>query len=117
VLLWVGGFDIAYAMQDIEADRALGLRSIPARLGVRGAAWVARGLHLGAWASLLLAWWWGPGFGPIMLAGVGAVGGVLALEHVVLARRGVAGLPLAFFTLNGLVSLLLGALGIADTLL
>lgn len=117
VLFWVAGFDVAYALADIDFDRRTGLHSIPARLGPRGALWVARLLHLCAYACLLLAWLAAAPFGTLTLGAIGAVGGVLIAEHIVLARRGVAGLPLAFFTFNGAVSLLLGAAGVVDVLI
>jgi len=116
VLLWVAGFDVIYAMQDIDFDRAHGIRSIPARLGWRGGAWISRGLHVVAWALLLAAWSVSARLGPIFGVGVSVVGLVLILEHVVLARRGRAGLSMAFFTLNGVVSCVLGLTGIVDVL-
>jgi len=117
VLFWVAGFDVAYALADIEFDRRTGLRSIPARLGARGALWTARLLHAIAFVLLVLAWRAEPRLGLWTLAAVLLVGGLLVFEHVVLQRRGVAGLPLAFFTINGIVSLTLGAAGIADVIL
>lgn len=114
VLCWVAGFDVVYALQDIAFDRSAGLRSIPARLGWRGSAWVARALHALALGSLVMAWRSDPRLGPLFGVAVGGVALLLIVEHAVLARRGERGLEMAFFTLNGLVSLLLGAAGIAD---
>lgn len=115
VVLWVASFDVIYAMQDIEFDRSRGLSSIPARLGVSGAQWASRALHAAALASLVLAWRsqreWGPTFG----AGVVAVGALLAFEHYIVAKRGQAGIPMAFFTVNGIVSCVLGVLGCLDS--
>lgn len=117
VMLWVAGFDVAYALQDLDFDRRTGLRSIPAALGVRGSLWASRALHAGALVLLTLAARADPRFGPIFFVAVGFVAALLVFEHLVLARRGIAGLPLAFFTINGVVSLLLGAAGVADVLL
>ncbi len=114
VLVWVAGFDVIYALQDIEFDRRAGLRSIPARLGWRSAACVSRLLHAAAIIFLALAWAADPRLGGLFGAGVLAVGALLVAEHAVLARRGTAGLDMAFFTLNGVVSVTLGALGCAD---
>lgn len=114
VVLWVAGFDVIYALQDIDFDRAHGVHSIPARLGWRGAAWVSRGLHVGAWVLLLLAWGADPRLGAAFGVGVAIVGAILVVEHVVLARRGKAGLSMAFFTLNGVVSCVLGLAGVVD---
>jgi len=114
VLLWVAGFDVAYALQDIDFDRRTGLHSIPARLGVKGALWVSRGLHAGAFAFLVAANFPDTRLGYLFSVATLGVGAILVFEHIVLARRGVAGLPLAFFTLNGIVSCVLGAAGIVD---
>ena len=119
VVLWVAGFDVIYALQDVDFDRATGLHSIPSRLGPRAAIWISRVFHAGAFALLVVAAV--PGFDPrlgwIFGAGVMLVGGLLIVEHVVLARRGKAGLEMAFFTVNGVVSCLLGLTGVVDLLL
>lgn len=115
VLCWVAGFDIIYALQDIEFDRSAGLRSIPARLGWRGALWVSRGLHGLAFLFLLLAWAVDGRLGWLFGVGIGAVGVLLVTEHIILIRRGKAGLDMAFFTLNGIVSCVLGLAGCLDT--
>ena len=114
VLAWVAGFDIIYALADIDFDREKKLHSIPAALGWNGAVWVSRLLHMAAFVLLALAWKFEPRFGWLFGIGVGVVGALLVLEHVVLARRGKAGLDMAFFTINGIVSCLLGALGSLD---
>lgn len=114
VVCWVAGFDVAYALQDLDFDRERSLHSVPAKLGVSGALWISRLLHVAAGAFMIGASLADPRFGWIMRAGVGAAIVALVFEHIVLARRGVAGLPLAFFTLNGFVSLTLGGLGVLD---
>lgn len=114
VLLWVAGFDVIYALQDVEFDRGRGLHSIPARLGPERAAWVSRGLHATAFMCLILA---GAGdwrLGWLFDAAVGMVGVLLITEHVILAARGKAGLDMAFFTVNGVVSCVLGVAGVLD---
>ncbi len=116
VLLWVAGFDVIYALQDMDFDRQHGLRSIPARFGWKGAAWISRALHVGAVLALAIAWRVEPRFGWLFGVGLGVVVAALIWEHAVLARRGRAGIPMAFFTLNGVVALTLGAFGIADVL-
>jgi 4-hydroxybenzoate polyprenyltransferase len=116
VLLWVAGFDVIYALQDIAFDRATGLHSIPGRLGAGRAIWLSRLLHAGAAALLVFAWRAEPRFGPIFGAAAAMVGVLLVLEHVILARRGQAGLDMAFFTVNGVVSCVVGAAGIIDLL-
>ena len=117
VTLWVAGFDILYALQDLDFDRRAGLHSIPAKLGPARAAWAARALHAAAFAMLLLAISADPRLGAITAAAAAIVLAALITEHTVLARRGLAGLPMAFFTLNGFISLTLGALGVTDVAL
>lgn len=117
VLVWVAGFDIIYALQDIDFDRGAGLRSVPARLGASRALWVSRALHAAAPVFLVMAWRAEPGLSTLFAAGIGAVVVLLVLEHAILIIRGSAGLNMAFFTVNGIVSCILGAAGIADLLL
>ena len=116
VLLWVAGFDVIYALQDLDFDRERNLHSIPAALGWRGAAWISRALHAGALVALVCAWRADARLGATFGAAVAAVGLLLAAEHIVLARRGKAGLDMAFFTLNGIVACALGAAGVIDLL-
>jgi 4-hydroxybenzoate polyprenyltransferase len=117
VLPWVAGFDIIYALQDIDFDRSRGLHSVPAALGASGALWVSRLLHVAAFAMLLLARTSDGRFGLVFTLALAPVGALLVLEHVILARKGPAGLNMAFFTINGIVSCVLGAAGCLDTLL
>lgn len=116
VLCWVAGFDVIYALQDLDYDRRVGLASVPAALGPRGAAWVSRTLHALAMACLMLAWKTDPRLGPIFALGIALTAALLLAEHVVLVRKGLAGLDMAFFTLNGIVSCLLGTAGVLDLL-
>lgn len=117
VLLWVAGFDIIYALQDIDFDRSAGLSSIPVRLGAAGALWVSRGLHALALAMLVAAWLADGRLGWLFAAGIALVAGLLVTEHIILIRRGKAGLDMAFFTLNGVVSSVLGLAGCVDAVL
>ena len=115
VLLWVAGFDIIYALQDLEYDQSVGLHSVPAKLGWSRAIWVSRAMHLAAFVSLAFAWHTEPRLAHIFLfAGLAPVAGLLVAEHAVLAQRGKAGLDMAFFTLNGIASVALGLAGLAD---
>lgn len=114
VLCWVAGFDVIYALQDVAADRELGLHSLPARLGEGGALWVSRGLHAAS-AGFLWATWHssealGAGFAA---AGVAAVA-LLVLEHALVWNSKTNRLDMAFFTVNGVISVLLGAAGVVD---
>jgi len=116
VALWVAGFDVLYALQDEAFDRAKGLYSIPAWLGANRAAWVSRAMHAGAAACLFFAWRSEPRFGALFAAAVALAAVLLVIEHLVLIRRGLAGLPMAFFTINGCVSLAVGTAGVIDAL-
>lgn len=114
VLCWVAGFDVLYAMQDVEVDRRDGLHSMPARLGEPGAAWVARLLHAACVVFLLAFRGSDPAMGTAFGAAVWIAAGVIALEHVVLAARGAGGFARHFTLLNGIVSLVIGGIGIAS---
>jgi len=116
VVLWVAGFDIIYALQDVDIDRAERLWSVPSRLGIPAALWLSRAMHAGAAALLILACRSEPRFGLIFAVGITLVVALLIAEHVVLAKRGKAGLDMAFFTINGVVSCGLGIAGCLDTL-
>jgi 4-hydroxybenzoate polyprenyltransferase len=116
VALWIGGFDIIYACQDIEVDRTQGLFSLPARLGPGPALWIARVAHTGV-VVLLVSLGWLAGLGWLYLAGVGAAALLLAIENALVHPGDYSRVNLAFFTINGIVSVLLGGLAIADILL
>lgn len=116
VLFWVAGFDILYALADIEFDREVGLFSIPARLGPKAAMRGARLLHLltfGLLALLLPL----SGLGPLYLIGLVFAGALLLYEHLLLVRYGLARLDAAFFTANGLLSVALFAFTFLDLML
>lgn len=117
VLCWVAGFDVVYALQDIDHDRAQGLFSMPSRLGGERALWVSRALHLGVAVLLLLAWWTSPLLGGMFLAAVVLTLALLVLEHALVWGSKTNRLDMAFFTVNGVISLLLGAAGVADVVL
>lgn len=116
VLLWVAGFDIIYALQDMDFDREHKLWSIPAKLGEHGALWTSRALHAMAVLALLAALSTDERLGVVFASGIAIVAVLLVFEHVVASRRGRAGLNMAFFTVNGVVSCLLGAAGVVDVL-
>jgi 4-hydroxybenzoate polyprenyltransferase len=104
VLFWVGGFDVLYACQDMAHDRASGLNSIPEAWGIQAAFWIARSMHLVMMVLLCLllkvfvlntiAW-----------VGVAAVGILLLYEHLIISPTDLRRLNAAFFTLNGIISM------------
>jgi 4-hydroxybenzoate polyprenyltransferase len=103
VMSWGGGFDIFYALQDIEFDRAHGLHSLPARLGAAPAIAIARALHAGTVAMLALAGV-GIGAGAFYWAGVCVVALLLIYEHSLVHPADLSRLDAAFFTMNGVLS-------------
>lgn len=103
VLMWVAGFDTIYACQDIEFDRREGLHSLPARLGVASALRLARLFHLLA-VGLLLALYALTPLHPVYLVGVAAVAALLAYEHSLVRADDLSRIDVAFFTLNGWIS-------------
>ena len=104
VAAWVAGFDVLYSLFDLEVDRTQGLHSLPARFGVRAAFAAARALHLATVALFALAGL-GLDVGPYYWAGVGAVGALLLYEHLIVSPRDLRRLDMAFFTMNGVISL------------
>jgi 4-hydroxybenzoate polyprenyltransferase len=105
VTCWVGGFDVLYACQDFEFDCARGLHSIPRSLGIRNSLLVARLLHA-VMLCLLLLLVWVFYLGPIGLAGVIAVAVLLGYEHSLVSHDDLSKLNAAFFTMNGVISVL-----------
>jgi len=116
VLLWVAGFDVIYALQDASIDRTEGLHSVPGRFGERTARRISLVLHVGAMACLIASLLSDDRFGAIYGTGVALVIGLLIYEHATVARWGTTRIALAFFTVNGVISCLLGTLGIVDVL-
>ncbi|MGQ0551939.1 MAG: UbiA-like polyprenyltransferase [Planctomycetota bacterium] len=104
VLCWVAGFDILYSCQDVAHDQREGLHSVPAQLGIGAALLVARTLHVLMIAALALALW-AAELGPLSWAGVGLVALLLVIEHRLVSAHDLSRVNAAFFTANGVVSL------------
>ena len=105
VTLWVGGFDVLYACQDVEFDKQAGLYSIPKRFGVAGALGIARIMHV--MMVLLLGWLaWSFTLAWPAWAGIVVVAGLLAYEHSLVKPNDLTKINAAFFTINGYISLL-----------
>ena len=115
VTLWVAGFDIIYACQDVEFDHSLGLHSIPKRYGIRAALWISELLHVGTLA-LLIAVARMEHLGVIALAGLAAVAVLLAYEHALVKPTDLSRVNAAFFTINGFISILFFLTWAADLL-
>ena len=105
VTLWTAGFDIIYACQDYAFDVQSGLYSIPRRMGISGALWFARLLHLGM-LLCLIALIRAFGLGLTAGAGIVAVAGLLLWEHRLVRANDLSRIDAAFFTMNGYVSVI-----------
>ena len=103
VLLWVAGFDVIYACQDVDFDRREGLHSLPARLGVARALLLARAMHFAAVALLASLYALVP-LHPLYLGGVGLIGLLLLYEHSLVHPEDLSRVDAAFFTTNAWVS-------------
>ncbi|PYX86337.1 MAG: 4-hydroxybenzoate octaprenyltransferase [Acidobacteria bacterium] len=116
VTFWVGGFDVLYSCQDYEFDKQAGLHSIPRYLGIGPALWVARIFHLVMMAllvGLIIAF----GLGKLALLGVIVVGALLAYEHSLVSAHDLSKLNAAFFTMNGVISVVFFCFLAGDLLL
>jgi 4-hydroxybenzoate polyprenyltransferase len=116
VLLWVGGFDVLYACQDFEHDRKVGLNSVPQAFGVVPAFWIARAMHVGmllmlCWLVVLF------GLGKVAMLGVVVVATLLLYEHSIISPKDLRRMNAAFFTLNGVISVVFFGFVAADVLL
>jgi 4-hydroxybenzoate polyprenyltransferase len=116
VLLWVAGFDIIYACQDVDFDRQVGLHSVPARMGVARALRVAAACHVGMVVLLAVLPVVYPYLGWIYAAGVLAVAALLVWEHYLVRPDDLARVNAAFFNVNAIVSIGLFAVTSLDLL-
>ncbi len=115
VMLWTAGFDIIYSCQDYDFDRAARLYSLPARLGVGRSLWVARLMHVAMiglllWLSAVLA------LGPLSVIGIAVVAALLIYEHRLVKPDDLSRVNAAFFTVNGVVSVLFFVFWAADVI-
>jgi len=115
VLFWVAGFDIIYALQDEQFDKEQQLYSIPAYFGQAKALWISRFLHLCSAICILAAGMYG-GFHMLFWSGFVLFGGLLIYQHSLVIRFGLKKIDLAFFTTNGIASVLFAVFVIADIL-
>ena len=115
VLLWVAGFDLFYSLYDVEHDRLAGLHSWAVRFGVRGVFVGARAFHVGT-VVLLAAAGVGLEVGPFYWLGVLAVAALLAYEHAIVRPGDLSRLDAAFFTVNGVISVVFFAFVALDVL-
>ena len=116
VLFWVAGFDIFYALQDMEFDRTKGLYSIPAHFGAERSLQIAWVFHI-VMILLLLSLLQLPGLGFIYLTGVVVVAGLLVYEHRLVKPDDLSRLDAAFFNMNGYISVLIFGFTLTDAVI
>ncbi|WCD87961.1 4-hydroxybenzoate solanesyltransferase [Streptomyces xanthophaeus] len=111
--VWIGGFDLIFGSQDVAADRAEGVRSVPARFGVPAALWGARGAHVVTTA--LLVWFaLATGAGVLFWAGLVIVAAAFCYEHTIVKPHDLSRLNRAFFTVNGFIGIALFVCAVLD---
>jgi 4-hydroxybenzoate polyprenyltransferase len=115
VATWIGGFDILYALADRDFDRSAGLHSIPARFGVRGALVASGLLHVVTVAAMVMLAGAGR-LGVIYLIGVAVIAAILIWEHAIVRPGDLSRLNMAFFNLNGYVSVAFFVATLADVI-
>ena len=105
VTLWVGGFDVLYACQDVDFDKSAGLHSIPKKIGIARALTFARAVHI---LMVALLFWlaWSFHLSWLVWTGVAVVAALLAYEHSLIKPKDLSKMNAAFFTVNGYISLL-----------
>ena len=113
VTFWVAGFDIFYAMQDVEFDKEEGLRSIPARFGIKTSLNIAMAFHV-VTAGMFAAAGAAGEMGTIYYAGLAVIAAFLAYEHRTVRAYGLEKINMAFFTVNGMVSILFFVFSVVD---
>jgi len=111
--LWIGGFDLIYACQDAEVDRQIGVRSVPARFGIRAALWASSVVHVITFGLFI---WFGTmvGLGWFWWVGLGLTAAAFCYEHAIVRTDDLSKVNRAFFTANGFVGIALFAFGVLD---
>lgn len=114
VMCWATGFDIIYALQDTEVDQRTGIYSMPARFGVQRSLWISRLLHLAAVGALVAMCYSSTPLGLGFTIGIIIVAVALLLEHLLILKSNTPKTHATVFTINGIISLAVGALGLFD---
>lgn len=111
--VWIGGFDLIFACQDVRADRAHGVKSVPARFGVPAALWGARACHV---VTMALFGWYAlaTGAGPFLWLGLVIVAVAFVYEHTIVTPHDLSRLNRAFFTVNGFIGIALFVCALID---
>jgi 4-hydroxybenzoate polyprenyltransferase len=116
VAVWITGFDIIYACQDVEFDRTHGLHSIPARFGIPAALRISTGLHV-LMITLLIGLGWSLSLGWIYYLGVVAAAGLLIVEHRIITPDDMSRINVAFFNVNSYIAGVLFIFTLLDAVL
>ena len=116
MLFWVGGFDILYALQDEQIDRAAGLSSVPAKLGRRGALAISRMCHAATLAAFIGVGITGH-FHTLFWIGFALAAVLLLIEQSLVKPHDISKVNIAFMSVNGLVGLIFGILAILDLMI
>ncbi len=114
VLTWTAGFDIIYACQDYASDMETGVFSIPAAMGIAPALWISRLTHALCASMLILLGMASPALGMVYFIGVAIAIALLVVEQSLVRPNDLSRVGLSFFTINGVISVLVGTLGILD---
>jgi 4-hydroxybenzoate polyprenyltransferase len=114
--LWIGGFDLIYACQDVEVDRRIGVHSVPARFGVPIALRISSATHVVTFALFV---WFGAlvGLGWLWWIGLALAGAAFVYEHAIVSPHDLSRVNRAFFAANGFVGIVLFVFALADLLL
>jgi 4-hydroxybenzoate polyprenyltransferase len=116
VMLWIGGFDVIYALQDVEFDKSAGLHSLPSKIGKPAALWISRLMHV-CTLGLLIAVGLLAGLHAVYFVGVAVAAGLIFYEQSIVTPDDLSRVNLAFFTLNGWVSISLFVFVVLDRIL
>jgi 4-hydroxybenzoate polyprenyltransferase len=116
VLCWTAGFDIIYACQDFQSDCETGVVSVPAKCGIGRALRISRATHGAAMALLIGLGVNAPELSTLYFTGVACAAILLVVEHAIVRADDLSKVGLAFFTINGIISLLIGTLGTIDVM-
>ena len=117
VLTWTAGFDIIYACQDYDCDVRDGVSSVPSKMGIARALWVSRLTHVVCLALLVTLGLVSRQFATLYFVGVACAAILLVVEHAIVKPNDLSKVGLAFFTINGIVSVIIGTLGVLDVFL
>lgn len=116
VAFWTAGFDVIYATQDADYDKGVDLHSIPSRFGIKKALLIAKGFHVASFLAMVTLFFIAP-LGWVYLLGIVIVGGIMIYEHSLVSPNDLSKVNIAFFKMNGIISIVMLVFSIGDLLL